>query len=101
MTVIRVIIGALIAMIVAVTLLPMLVLLDLVGGGDGWGLCPDGLASCRVSYFSGPELVGWLMVFLFLLMFLLRLALHGQRIVDRRKEHELFDTAPPPPPEAG
>ena len=94
MTAIRIVIGALIALIVAVTLLPMLVLLDLVGGGDGWGICPDGLASCRTSYFSGPELAAGLILLVFLLLFLLRLALHGQRIVDRRKEREMYE--PPP-----
>ena len=96
MTAIRVIIGALIATIVAITLLPMLVLLDLVGGGDGWGLCPDGLTSCRTSYFSGPELAAGLMILLFFLLFLLRLALHGQRMVDRRKERETYRSRPPP-----
>ena len=93
MTAIRVVIGALLSAIVAVTLLPMLVLLDLVSGGDGWGMCPDGLASCHTSYFSGPELAAWLTLGLFLLLFLLRLALHGQRIVDRRKERELYETS--------
>lgn len=101
MTAIRVTIGGLIATIVAITLLPMLVLLDLVGGGDGWGLCPDGLASCRTSYFSGPELAAGLMLLLFLLMFLLRLALHGQRIVERRKEREMYPGPPPPRAEVG
>jgi uncharacterized membrane protein len=96
-TAIRVIVGGLIATIVAVTLLPMLVLLDLVGGGDGWGLCADGLASCRVSYFSGPELAAGLMILLFILLFLLRMALHAQRIVDRRKEREMYDSPVPPP----
>ena len=95
---IRVIIGTVITTIVAVTLLPMLVLLDLVGGGDGWGLCPDGLASCRTSYFSGPELAAGLMTLLFVLLFLLRLALHAQRIVERRKEREMYE--PPPSVEA-
>lgn len=93
-TAIRIVIGAIIATIVAVTLLPMLVLLDLVGGGDGWGLCLDGLASCRLSYFSGPELAAGLMLLLFLLLFLLRLALHGQRMVERRKERDLYDRPP-------
>jgi len=99
-TAIRVIIGILIAAIVAITLLPMLVLLDLVGGGDGWGICPDGLTSCRTSYFSGPELAVGLMLLLFLLMFVLRLALHGQRMVDRRSERGMYE-APPPPPDQG
>jgi hypothetical protein len=92
-TAIRVVIGVLLAAIVAVTALPMLVILDLVGGGDGWGLCTDGLASCRTSYFSGLELAAFLVILLFLLLALLRLALHGQRIIDRRKEHELYEAA--------
>ena len=98
MTAIRVVIGSLIAAIVAVTLLPMLVLLDLVGGGDGWGLCPGGLSSCHTSFFSGPELAAGLTLGLFLLLFLLRLALHAQRIVDRRNEGELHETTLPPGP---
>jgi len=69
-----------------------------VGGGDGWGLCPDGLSSCRTSYFSGPELAAGLMILLFVLVFLLRLALHAQRIVESRKEREMDE--PPPPVEA-
>ena len=93
MTAIRVIIGVLVAAIVTVTVLPMLVLLDLVGGGDGWGLCSDGLTSCRTSYFSGLELAAILALVIFLLLFLLRLALHGQRVVDRRREHDLYETA--------
>ena len=96
-TVIRVVVGLLITAIVAVTALPMFVLLDLVGGGDGWGLCPDGLASCRTSYFTGVELAAGLMIMLFLLLFLLRLALHGQRIMDRRRERHLYDPPPPAP----
>jgi hypothetical protein len=95
-TAIRVVIGTLIAAIVAATLLPMLVLLDLAGGGDGWGLCPDGLASCRVSYFTGPELMAGLTVLLFVLLFLLRLALHAQRAAGRRRD--VRETAPPRPP---
>jgi hypothetical protein len=98
-TAIRVVIGSLIAAIVAVTLLPMLVLLDLVGGGDGWGLCSGGLTSCHTSYFSGPELAAGLTLGLFLLLFLLRLALHAQRIVDRRKERELYERSMPPGPQ--
>jgi hypothetical protein len=93
---IRIVIGLLLAAIVAVTALPMLVLLDLVGGGDGWGLCTDGLASCHTSYFSGLELAAFLTIFLFLLLALLRLALHGQRMVERRKEHDLYEAPGPP-----
>jgi hypothetical protein len=96
-TAIRVIIGILIATIVAITVLPMLVLLDLVGGGDGWGICPDGLTSCRTSYFTGPELAVGLILLLFLLMFVLRLALHGQRMIDRRNERGMYEQPPSRP----
>jgi hypothetical protein len=90
-TLIRVVIGALIVAIVGVALVPLLVLLDLAGGGDGYGLCPDGIASCHTSYFDGPELVAGLLVVIFLLLFLLRIALHAHRIIDRHKERELRD----------
>lgn len=93
MTLIRVVIGVLIAAIVAVTLLPLLVLLDLVGGGDGWGLCPEGIGSCRTSYFDGPELLAGLLIFVFILLFLLRLALHARRAVDRAKETAVYDAS--------
>ena len=69
---IRITIGLIIAAIVAVALIPMLVLLDLAGGGDGWGLCEGGIATCRTSYFDGPELLAMLLIALFLLLMLLR-----------------------------
>lgn len=85
MTPLRALIGVIIAAIVAVTLLPLLVLADLAGGGTGWGLCREGLASCRTSYFDGPELLAMLMVVVFVLLWLLRIAVHGQRLVERRR----------------
>ena len=63
----------------------MLVLLDMVGGGDGWGMCPDGISSCSTSYFTGPELLAALMVVIFLLLMILRMALHVQRLIDGRR----------------
>lgn len=35
---------------------PLLALLDLLGGGTGYGLCPDGLDRCRNPYTAAPEL---------------------------------------------
>jgi hypothetical protein len=91
MTPLRLLIGAIIAAIVAVTLLPLLVLVDLAGGGTGWGLCREGLSSCRTSYFDGPELLAMLMVVVFVLLWLLRLTLHVQRLVERRREREAVE----------
>ncbi len=85
MIAVRVVIGLIVAAMVAVALVPMLVLLDLAGGGDGWGLCEEGLTSCRAAYFEGPELLAILMVLLFLLLMLLRLALNVRRVLEARR----------------
>ncbi len=64
----RIITIALLVAIAAVAAVPLLVLMDLSGGGDGYGLCPEGLTSCRTSYFSGPELILGLVGIIFLLL---------------------------------
>ena len=85
MSAIRIVIGVVIGAIVLVALVPMFVLLDLAGGGDGLGLCSSGLASCRTSYFDGPELLGMLVVVLFLLLMLLRAAFHVRSLIEQRR----------------
>lgn len=47
--------------ILAVGAIPLLILLDLTGGGTGWGICEEGIDSCRVGNFSGPRLAFVLM----------------------------------------
>ncbi len=83
MTGLRVFIALAIVAIIAISALPLLVVLDLVGGGDGWGLCPDGLSSCRSSYFDGPELAAILTVLVFGLLLLVRMAQRAQRRLQR------------------
>ena len=85
---VRVVVGLIVAAMVGVALVPMLVLLDLAGGGDGWGLCDRGIASCRAAYFEGPELLAVLVVVLFLLLMLLRLALYARRMLEERRQQE-------------
>jgi len=84
-TALRVVAALIMAAIVAVALVPMLVLLDLAGGGDGWGLCRGGLTSCRAAYFEGPELLAGLVVLLFLLLASLRLVLLARRRLEERR----------------
>ena len=91
MTGIRIIIGFVIGMIVLVALIPLFALVDLAGGGDGLGLCPDGIASCRTSYFDGPELLGVLVVILFLLLMILRAAFHVRRLLEIRRVGDALD----------
>lgn len=91
MTAIRIVIGLVIAGIVFVSLVPLLALIDLAGGGDGLGLCLDGLGSCRTSYFDGPELLGMLVVVLFLLLMILRAAFHVRRLLEVRRVDDALD----------
>ncbi len=53
----RTLLGILVAIAAATVAVPILLLADLAGGGSGWGLCAEGLASCSTSYFAGPELM--------------------------------------------
>lgn len=73
MLIVRLLIGMLVLAIVAVGAVPLLVLLDLLGGGDGLGLCPRGVNACENGYFKGPELAFWLIVLMFGLLGVLRL----------------------------
>jgi hypothetical protein len=72
--------------IIAVASVPLLVLVDLIGDGDGLGLCPTGLGSCRTSYFHGPELLAALVVVIFALVMLLRVAFRLDRWLGKRRD---------------
>lgn len=82
MTALRFGIGAVITLMALVALLPLVVLLDLAGGGTGLGLCEGGLASCRTSYFDGPELIGILVLVLLLLGAVLRTLLKARQLAE-------------------
>lgn len=85
-TAVRILVGVIIAAVVAVALVPLMVLLDLASGGDGFGLCDGGIGACRTSYFDGPELLGVLGVVIFLLLLALRAALHVRSLLERRRD---------------
>lgn len=93
MTAVRILIGVVIVAIVAVAMVPLVALVDLAGGGDGLGICPEGLSSCRTSYFDGPEVLAILAVVLFLLLMMLRAAFHVRRIIEMRRTDEALDPA--------
>lgn len=61
----RIIITLLVAAAVFVAAVPLLIVLDIREGGDGWGLCADGFEGCRTTYFAGFELVAAILVLLF------------------------------------
>ncbi len=62
MVVVKIVLGALVALLAVVVAVPAFVLIDLVLGGTGLGLCPDGLGTCSTSMFSAMELLLVLLV---------------------------------------
>jgi hypothetical protein len=57
MAAVRFLLGVLIAVGILVVSLPAVVLIDLVGGGTGLGLCPTGLGACSTSIYTFSELL--------------------------------------------
>jgi hypothetical protein len=43
------------ALAILIAVVPILVLIDLLGGGTGWGLCPGGLEACSNPYTTSAE----------------------------------------------
>ncbi|MBT8198631.1 MAG: hypothetical protein KJP12_05580 [Acidimicrobiia bacterium] len=91
MILLRLLIGALIAAIAAIAIVPLFVLLDLVDGGSGWGICPDGLAICRSSYFDGPELFAVLLIVMGALAFVLHVTIVIYRKLGARAARRSID----------
>lgn len=85
-TAVRILVVIIIVAVVAVALLPLAVLLDLAGGGDGFGICAGGIGACRTSYFDGPELLGILGLVLLMLLAALRAALRTRALLERRRQ---------------
>lgn len=70
---------------VAIGVVPILVLIDLLDGGSGWGLCPGGLEFCDRPYSTGAELIVILTIALFLVVFGIRMLVRlARRLQDDR-----------------
>jgi hypothetical protein len=64
---------------VALGIVPILILIDLLDGGTGWGLCPAGLELCERPYTTGAELIIILSVGMFLAVFGIRMLMRLAR----------------------
>ena len=64
---------------VGIGMVPILVLIDLLDGGTGWGLCPGGLDACQKPYSTGAELIVLLTLALFLTVLGIRLLMRLAR----------------------
>jgi hypothetical protein len=82
----RIIVGVLLVAVVLVAVVPLLVLLDLAGGGGGYGVCPGGLESCDLAYTAWLELAAALVLMIFGLIALLRLTMRVVRREERRRQ---------------
>lgn len=70
---------------VAIGVVPILVLIDLLDGGTGWGLCPNGLELCDRPYSTGAELIVILTFALFMVVFGIRMLVRlARRLQDDR-----------------
>ena len=78
-------IGVLLLAIMAVAAIPLLVLIDLSGGGSGFGMCPDGIAACATGLTAGPEFGLILVGVLFALVATVRVLLRMARRMDRQQ----------------
>ena len=69
----------------AIGVVPILVLIDLLDGGTGWGLCPGGLEFCDRPYSTGAELIVILTFALFVVVFGIRMLVRlARRLQDDR-----------------
>lgn len=77
----RMIVVILIVAAIVIAAIPLLVLLDLVRGGSGFGLCPGGITACRNPYTAAPELSVALTAGLFVVIAAIRVTMRTARRV--------------------
>lgn len=69
----------LVVVAIGIGIVPILVLIDLLDGGTGWGLCPAGIENCEKPYSTGAELIVVLSIGLFLTVLGIRLLMRLAR----------------------
>lgn len=69
----------LVVVAIAIGMVPILVLIDLLDGGTGWGICPLGLEFCDKPYSTGAELIVILTLGLFATVACIRLLVRLSR----------------------
>lgn len=69
----------LVVVAVGIGVVPILVLIDLLDGGTGYGLCPGGLEFCDKPYSTGAELIIVLSIALFLTVWGIRMLMRLAR----------------------
>lgn len=70
---IRALVFVLSAAAVGIAAVPVVVMINLLGGGTGFGLCPNGLEACENPYSTAAEFAVLLTVALFAVVLSIRL----------------------------
>lgn len=76
---VRLAVFILVVVAIGIGIVPILVLIDLLDGGTGWGLCPAGIENCEKPYSTGAELIVVLSIGLFLTVLGIRLLMRLAR----------------------
>jgi hypothetical protein len=92
---VRVAIVILVLAAIGIAVVPILVMVDLLGGGTGWGLCPGGLESCDNPYTTPFELLIMLAGGLFAVILAIRVVM---KLARRLQAESLQVNAPESPP---
>lgn len=74
---------------VGIGVVPILVLIDLLDGGTGYGLCPGGLEACDKPFSTGAEMIIILSLGLFLTVVGIRLLIR----LARRLEEDTYQVS--------
>ncbi len=80
--------GFLVLVALLLSIVPPAFLVDLLNGGTGYGLCPEGLAACSTAYLTGPTFALRILGGLLLVMVGIRLL---SRIIGQVETSHLWD----------
>jgi hypothetical protein len=85
MILVRIVLGVLLALLVVVIAVPGAILVDLVSGGTGLGLCTEGLGTCTTGVFAGAEFLVIMAGVIVVLVALIAGSVRLLRWLDKRK----------------
>ena len=80
--------GFLILVALVLAVIPPAMLVDLLTGGTGYGLCEGGLGACDAAYMTGPTLAGRILLGLVVVTLCIRLV---SRLVDRSENRRRWE----------
>lgn len=78
-TAIRILVLLLALIALGILLIPVLVLVDLVSGGTGYGLCSGGIENCDLPYSAGAEMLILVAIAMFVVLMVIRLLMRLAR----------------------